>query len=70
MGIPLREAVGLAQLNVESILGDDKTRDNCVSDTCGRFERINAQEVVISFKTTSERHWNPKNHSDWARTFL
>jgi hypothetical protein len=59
-GIPLREAVGLAQLNVESILGNDKTSDNCVSDTCGRFERINAEEVVISFKTPSTDTGTPR----------
>jgi len=59
-GIPLREAVGLAQLNVESILGNDKTSDNCVSDICGRFERINAEEVVMSFKTPSSDTGTPR----------
>src|SRR6185503_18596538 len=59
-GIPLREAVGLGQLNVESILGDDKIRDNCVSDTCGRFERINAEEIVISFRTPSSESGTPR----------
>jgi len=59
-GVPLREAVGLAQLNVESLLGDDKTRDNCVSDTCGRFERINAEEIVISFQTPTSATGTPR----------
>ena len=59
-GVPLREAVGLAQLNVESILGDDKTRDNCVADTCGRFERINADEIVISFKLPASTTGTPR----------
>ena len=59
-GIPLREAVGLAQLNVESLLADSRTSDNCVSDTCGRFERINAEEVVISFKTPSNEPGTPR----------
>ena len=59
-GVPLREAVGLGQLNVESILGDDKTRDNCVADTCGRFERINADEIVISFKLPASATGTPR----------
>ena len=59
-GVPLREAVGLGQLNVESILGDDKTRDNCVADTCGRFERINADEIIISFKLPASATGTPR----------
>jgi hypothetical protein len=50
-GVPLREAVGLGQLNIESILDNDKTKDNCVGPICGRFERIDANEVVVSFQT-------------------
>jgi len=50
-GVPLREAVGLGQLNIESILDTDKIKDNCVGPICGRFERIDANEVVISFQT-------------------
>ena len=50
-GVPLREAVGLGQLNIESILGEDKTKDNCVGQTCGRFERIDANQIIVSFQT-------------------
>jgi len=59
-GIPLREAVGLGQLNIESILGDDKTRDNCVGPICGRFERIDANEIVLSFKLAPDFEGTPR----------
>jgi hypothetical protein len=59
-GVPLREAVGLGQLNVESILGNDKTRDNCVGDICGRFERIDSHEIVISFRMPNDFTGTPK----------
>jgi hypothetical protein len=59
-GVPLREAVGLGQLNVESILGNDKTRDNCVGEICGRFERIDANEIVISFNMPRDYKGTPR----------
>lgn len=48
-GIPLVQAVGLAQTGVESILAD-KVREVCDGQICGRFERINSSQIVISFK--------------------
>lgn len=59
-GVPLREAVGLGQLNVESILDDRKTRDNCVGDICGRFERIDAHEIVVSFRMPNDFIGTPR----------
>lgn len=59
-GVPLREAVGLGQLNIESILGEDKTRDNCVGQTCGRFERIDANQIIVSFQTPADFKGIPK----------
>lgn len=59
-GVPLREAVGLGQLNVESILGDEKIRDNCVGQTCGRFERIDANQIVLSFQTPPDFEGIPR----------
>jgi hypothetical protein len=59
-GVPLREAVGLGQLNIESILGEDKTRDNCVGQTCGRFERIDPNQVIVSFQTPADFQGTPK----------
>lgn len=59
-GVPLREAVGLGQLNLESILGNDKTKDNCVGPICGRFERIDSHEVVISFEAGPDFKGTPR----------
>jgi hypothetical protein len=59
-GVPLREAVGLGQLNIESILDDSKTRDNCVGDICGRFERIDSHEIVISFRMPNDFTGSPR----------
>ena len=59
-GVPLREAVGLGQLNVEAILGEEKTRDNCVAQTCGRFERIDANQIVLSFETPADFEGIPR----------
>ena len=59
-GVPLREAVGLGQLNVEAILGDERTRDNCVAQTCGRFERIDANQIVLSFQTPPDVEGIPR----------
>lgn len=59
-GVPLREAVGLGQLNIESILSEDKTRDNCVGQTCGRFERIDPNQVIVSFQTPADFQGTPK----------
>ena len=59
-GVPLREAVGLGQLNVESILGNDKTRDNCVAEICGRFERIDANEIIVSFHMPGDYKGTPR----------
>ncbi len=59
-GVPLREAVGLGQLNIESILGDDKTKDNCVGQTCGRFERIDANQIILSFQTPGDFKGTPR----------
>ena len=59
-GVPLREAVGLGQLNIESILGDDKTKDNCVGEICGRFERIGANQIVLSFRMASDYKGTPR----------
>jgi hypothetical protein len=59
-GVPLRQAVGLGQLNIEAVLGQDKTKDNCVKDVCGRFERIDDNEVVISFETGPDYEDTPR----------
>ena len=59
-GVPLREAVGLGQLNIESILSNDKTKDNCVGEICGRFERIDANEIVISFNMPGDYKGTPR----------
>jgi hypothetical protein len=59
-GVPLREAVGLGQLNIESILSNDKTKDNCVGEICGRFERIDANEIVISFNMPNDYRGTPR----------
>lgn len=59
-GVPLRQAIGLGQLNIESVLGHDKTRDNCVKDICGRFERIDDNEVVISFEMGPDFETTPR----------
>lgn len=59
-GVPLREAVGLGQLNIESILDEAKIRDNCVGDICGRFERIDAHEIVISFRMPNDFIGSPR----------
>ena len=59
-GVPLREAVGLGQLNIEAILDDSKTRDNCVGDICGRFERIDSHEIVISFRMPNDFNGTPR----------
>jgi len=59
-GVPLREAVGLGQLNIESILGDDKTKDNCAGPICGRFERIDANEIVLSFNLGPDFEGTPR----------
>ena len=47
-GVPLTQSVGLGQLGLESLL-TDKVKDNCVGPICGRFERIDANQLVISF---------------------
>jgi hypothetical protein len=59
-GVPLREAVGLGQLNIESILDESKTRDNCVGDICGRFERVDSHEIVISFRMPNDFTGSPR----------
>jgi predicted nucleic acid-binding Zn-ribbon protein len=48
-GVPLTQAVGLAQVNIESIL-NGKVGENCETQICGRFERISTDQIVISFK--------------------
>jgi hypothetical protein len=49
-GVPLTQAVGLAQTGVESIL-NDKVAENCTGLVpCGRFERISSEQILISFK--------------------
>lgn len=47
-GVALTRSVGLAQTGVESILGD-KVKENCVGQICGRFERIDSNQLVVSF---------------------
>jgi hypothetical protein len=59
-GVPLRQAVGLGQLNIESILDNDKVKDNCVRDLCGRFERIDENEIVISFEAGPNYEGTPR----------
>lgn len=59
-GVPLRQAVGLGQLNIEAILGEDKIKDNCVRKLCGRFERIDDNEVVLSFEAGPDYEGTPR----------
>lgn len=59
-GVPLRQAVGLGQLNIEAVLGEDRTKDNCVRTICGRFERIDDNEVVISFEMGPDYEDTPR----------
>lgn len=59
-GIPLRQAIGLGQLNLEAILGMDQTRDNCVRDVCGRFERVDANQLVASFQMPAAFEGSPR----------
>jgi hypothetical protein len=58
-GVPLREAVGLAQTNIESILGD-KIKEICDGSICGRFERVSTNQLVISFKMPDGYKGTPK----------
>lgn len=49
-GVPLTQAVGLAQSGVESALAT-KVAETCSNEgPCGRFERISSEQIVISFK--------------------
>jgi hypothetical protein len=52
-GVPLTQSVGLAQLSVESILGD-RVKENCIGQICGRFERIDSNQIVISFNMPTD----------------
>jgi predicted nucleic acid-binding Zn-ribbon protein len=58
-GVPLTQSVGLAQLSVESILGD-KVKENCVGQICGRFERIDPNQIVISFNMPPDFVGSPR----------
>jgi len=52
-GVALAQSVGLGQLSVESILGD-RVKENCVGQVCGRFERIDSNQIVISFNMPTD----------------
>lgn len=47
-GVDLKQSVGLAQSAIESVL-EDKVRENCIGQICGRFERIGPNQIVLSF---------------------
>lgn len=47
-GVPLTPAIGLAQPTVESIISN-KVSGICDNGICGRFERLNSSQLVISF---------------------
>ncbi|MDQ2856720.1 MAG: hypothetical protein M3R68_10355, partial [Acidobacteriota bacterium] len=47
-GAPLTESVGLGQIAIESVLGD-RVKENCVGPICGRFERVDANQIVMTF---------------------
>ena len=57
-GVPLTEAVGLAQNAVESTV-TDKVIKNCERRICGRFERIDSEQIIISFDVENDYNGTP-----------
>jgi hypothetical protein len=58
-GVPLTQAIGLAQPTVESIISS-KVSGICENGICGRFERISSSQIVISFNAPSGFKGTPR----------
>lgn len=65
-GVPLAQSVGLAQPSVESLITDQLGKDlltanpNCGNNTiCGRFERIDSEQIVVSFNMPKDYQGTP-----------
>jgi hypothetical protein len=58
-GVSLTQSVGLAQGAVESIV-NEQVRENCIEGICGRFERIDSNQIVVSFRMPEDFKKTPK----------